>query len=74
MEIEMRYGYPVIRDIEILSEETDKFRGKQVIVARYSDYEIENFGSRTGVRIRCLRHINIEETREGGTLIEVLDG
>ena len=71
METEMWCGYPVIRDIEVLSGETDKFRGKRVIVARYSDYEVENFALKTGVRIRCLGHVNIEETREGGTLVEV---
>lgn len=71
---ELRNGYPVIRPLHGLdaaSAEIDKLRGQQVIVVRYSQYEIEPFAAR--LKIRCLGHTNIEETMEGGTLIEVLN-
>lgn len=49
----------------------EKLRGRKAIVARYCEYEIEPFASR--LKIWFLGSINIEETMEGGTLIEVLN-
>lgn len=74
MGTELRNGHPVIRPLHGLdaaSAEIEKLRGQKVIVVRYSQYEIEPFAAR--LKIRCLGHTNIEETMEGGTLIEVLN-